>query len=281
MQTEISPAAGASDPAALPWQLRMFRHSLKKQQKLAALLEHLGDLNGRDCLLITCGDNNGAMNWHLKQRGGRWRWADAEETSIAQISALTGDPVAAVDKDNPALPFADGSFDTIVTIDVHEHVPRPERINRELARLVRPHGMVVVTTPNGNERKLANRIKKLLGMRPADYGHVVSGYDAPDLEQQLQQVGLRPVARSSYARFFTEMVELAINFAYVKVLSRRGEAKVEQGQIAPQSQEQLQSVEKSYRLYATVYPLMRLVSRLDVLDRSGRGYAVIVAARKA
>ena len=68
-----------------PWQLKLFRNSLKKQQKLKALEKILGQNSDRTCLLITCGDNNGAMNWHLRNAGGEWSWADAENDSIAQI----------------------------------------------------------------------------------------------------------------------------------------------------------------------------------------------------
>lgn len=263
-----------------PWQLKMFRRSLKKQQKLEALLNILGDVDGLRCLLITSGDNNGALNWHFKQHGGTWTWVDTEKQSIEQIGKLTGDPVALLDKQALALPFEDASFDVIVTIDVHEHLEHPGRLNEELARLVSPGGTVVATTPNGDQSKLANRMKKLVGMRVEDYGHVVTGYDVPELQEQLGAVGLVPYREGSYSRFFTELIELMINFAYVKVLSRRSQAGVERGQIAPQNEDQLKSVDKTYKLYSTLYPFMSAFSRLDVLDRSDRGYAVIVAARK-
>ncbi len=263
-----------------PWQLQMFRRSLKKQQKLSALLDMLGKVDGQQCLLITCGDNNGALNWHFKRHGGQWTWVDAEHDSITQIGGLTGDPVIEMNKDNPSLPLPDSSFDVIITIDVHEHLEAPLKVNREIARLVKPQGRVIVTTPNGNERKLANRIKKLVGMRPADYGHVVVGYDIPDLEHQLEQVGLKPCGRSSYSRFFTEIVEFFINFAYVKILSKRGRAEVKQGQIAPQNKDQLKSVEKTYKIYSLIYPFVLVFSKLDLLISFRRGYAVIVEARK-
>ncbi len=263
-----------------PWQLQMFRRSLKKQQKFKALLEVMGNVDGQECLLITCGDNNGAMNWHFKQHAGEWSWADAEHDSIAQISEVTGDNVAEMNKENPALPFTKNSFDVVITIDVHEHLEEPELLNRELARMVKTGGRVIVTTPNGDKKKLATRIKKMVGMRPKDYGHYVVGFDAPQLESQLEQVGLEPYQEASYSKFFTEMLELAINFAYVKVLSKRSKAKVEQGQIAPQNIDQVKSIEKTYKLYSWLYPIFLVISKLDFLDRSRRGYAVIVAARK-
>lgn len=275
----LQPAEVESQPVEV-WQLQMFRYSLKKQQKLAAILNILGNVEGQQCLLMTCGDNNGALNWHFKQHGGHWSWVDAEADSIAQIGDLTGDPVIEMDKDRPSLPFPDDSFDVVITIDVHEHLQNTQAVNREIARIVKPGGRVILSTPNGNRYKLANRLKRLIGMRPEDYGHVVIGYDIPDLQQQLRQVGLKPGASDSYARFFTEMVELVINFAYVKVLSRRSKASVKQGQIAPQNKDQLKSVEKSYKIYARVYPIFWAISRLDWLVRFRRGYAVIVEGWK-
>jgi SAM-dependent methyltransferase len=262
------------------WQLQLFRKSLKKQQKLKALEQIIGDIPDQDCLLITCGDNNGAMNLHLKKMGGNWSWADAERDSIAQIHDVTGDDVAEMDKENPSLAFQDDSFDVIITIDVHEHLEKPDLVNQELARLIKPGGRVIVTTPNGDEEKLVTRIKKFVGMRPEEYGHYVIGYDAPQLEAQLEQVNLTPYQDASYSRFFTEMLELAINFTYVKVLSKRSETKVEKGQIAPQNINQVKSVEKTLKLYSFLYPILLVISKLDFLDRSPWGYAVIVAARK-
>jgi hypothetical protein len=66
----------------------------------------------------------------------------------------------------------------------------------------------------------------------------------------------------------------------VKVLSPRSEARVETGQITPQTNSQVKSVEKTINLYKFLYPIFLLISKLDFLDRSKRGYAVIVAARK-
>jgi 2-polyprenyl-3-methyl-5-hydroxy-6-metoxy-1,4-benzoquinol methylase len=266
--------------AAEPWQLKMFRRSLKKQQKLRALLRVLGAAESLKCLLVTCGDNNGAMNWHFKHHGGEWSWVDAEKDSIAQIGSVTGDPVLEMDKENPVLNFEDGFFDAAITIDVHEHLRDPSLLNHELARVVKPGGRVIVTTPNGDEKKLAVRIKNLIGMRPEVYGHFVVGYDVPELERQLKAAGLTPYLRGSYARFFTEMLELLINFVYVKILSKRSGARVEKGQIAPQNIDQVKSVGKTLKLYSVLYPIFYLISRLDVLDLSPRGYAVIVAARK-
>ncbi|MDP3910542.1 MAG: methyltransferase domain-containing protein [Gemmatimonadales bacterium] len=46
------------------------------------------------------------------------------------------------------LPYRDGSFDTVVAVEVVEHVEDHFRFIRELHRVVAPGGRVLVTTPN-------------------------------------------------------------------------------------------------------------------------------------
>jgi SAM-dependent methyltransferase len=256
----------------------MYDKSLKKKIKLAHLKKHLGSVIGKRCLLLTCGDNNGALNYHLRELGGRWSWADVEDRSIPEMEQFLGDPVAHVDTNR--LPFADSAFDAIVVIDTHEHLPDPAPFNRELARILSPGGRLVVTMPNGDAGKPAIVLKNLLGMTKESYGHCRWGYDTRQLSAILQGAGLKPISRGSYSRFFTETLELAINFAYVKVLAKKGKAPVETGVIAPSTHDQLKSVEKSYRLYARIYPFVWAISQLDRLLIWDSGYCVVVTAEK-
>ena len=45
------------------------------------------------------------------------------------------------------LPFEDASFDTVILSDVLEHVPDPELLWREMARLLAPEGCVIANVP--------------------------------------------------------------------------------------------------------------------------------------
>jgi SAM-dependent methyltransferase len=49
------------------------------------------------------------------------------------------------------LPFEEGVFDAVVMLDVLEHVARPERLVREIERILRSGGVVVVMVPSGPE----------------------------------------------------------------------------------------------------------------------------------
>ena len=142
----------SNDP---PWQIQMFQRSIKKQQKLRTLLELLGETTGKKCLLVTCGDNNGALNWYFRQNGGEWTWADVSGENNDQISRLLNEPVYAFKEDD--FPIQRGQFDCVVSIDVLEHLRQDQPFLRELKRVLKPDGTALVTVPNGDERLLANR----------------------------------------------------------------------------------------------------------------------------
>lgn len=266
----------ASEP---PWQLRLFSKSLKKRQKIALLIEQIRDLPGERRLLITCGDNNGAMNYELRRSGGRWTWMEMEPGSISGMSELLGDPVLLASPGK--LEAEDESFDVVISLDVQEHLgPHELRgFHRELHRVTSPGGHVVTTTPNGDPWKPVSVLRRVMGMTKEKYGHAVYGYNITQHQEMLRHSGFEPTASGSYSGFFTELVELCINFAYTTLLSSARTGR-QQGEIAPSSEDKLAKVRKQYRIYALVYPILFAVSRLDVLAPLGSGYAVSVVARR-
>jgi SAM-dependent methyltransferase len=270
-----------------PWQIAMFRKGLKKRLRLKALKKLLKPIAPHErCLLLTCGDNNGAMNYFLRELGGHWSWADLEDHSIAEMSALLGDPVEHASEN--AIPFADTEFDRIVVIDVHEHVDDPRIVNAELARILKPGAQMIITTPNGNEKKLAVRIKNLVGMSKEAYGHKRIGLTADEIEALMRGDGVQPRNTMWFSYFFTEMLELTINFMYVKVLRKDDHGHGEQthahdhgddhghAEIAPATAEQLRKVKTSYRIYSWIFPIYWVLSQLDHLVFFKEGYCVVV-----
>lgn len=263
----------------IPWQLRMFNKSLKKKMRFGVLKKHLGPIAADEmCLLVTCGDNNGAMNFFLRELGGKWSFADLEDTCVAEMSELLQQDVPCVPDDN--LGFPDACFDRIITIDVHEHLDDFSAFSKEIGRIAKPNAQVICTVPNGDESKIAVKIKSAVGMGPEAYGHKRVGLTIDEMKELMERSQLKPMATSSFSRFFTEMLELTINFAYVKLLAKRSAAPVEHGQIAPATEDQLKSVEKTYKLYSLIYPIYWLVSRLDALLFFTEGYVIVVEGRR-
>jgi hypothetical protein len=147
-------------------------------------------------------------------------------------------------------------------------------------RVAKPKGQIIITVPNGDETKMAVRIKHAVGMTKEKYGHARVGLKLAQLKQLMRDSNIEPKSESTFSRFFTELLELTINFAYVNILARKSKAKVEAGQIAPSTHDQLKSVEKIYKAYSLIYPIYWLVSKLDSLLFFTEGYVVVVEGQR-
>lgn len=52
--------------------------------------------------------------------------------------------------DASAIPVPDASFDAVLCTEMLEHVPEPIRVVRELARILKPEGLLILTAPLGS-----------------------------------------------------------------------------------------------------------------------------------
>jgi ubiquinone/menaquinone biosynthesis C-methylase UbiE len=262
-----------------PWQLRMFQKTLKKRLRLKALSKLLGTIHSDElCMLVTCGDNNGAMNYFLRDIGGKWSWCELETKSIPEMSVLLDENVHLGTFNQ--LPFPDNYFDRVISIDCLEHIQAPEKFTVDLNRITKKGGQILITVPGGDPKKFVNRIKHWVGMRKEDYGHVCDGFGVRDLSNIMVAADIEPVKSVTFSKLFTELIELAINFLYVKILAKKSKAKVEQGTIAPATQTQLRAIEKQYNTYAAVFPIFASFSALDKLLIGAEGYVTVVEGRK-
>jgi hypothetical protein len=75
------------------------------------------------------------------------------------------------------------------------------------------------------------------------------------------------------------MMELAINYGYVFILSKKNKISG-QGKIAPTSSSDMKTHGISYRLYSLFYPVMKLISKLDLLLPEQSNGAVILLSSK-
>jgi SAM-dependent methyltransferase len=65
-----------------------------------------------------------------------------------EASALAGQERETVVADMRALPFGAASFASVLSVQSLEHVPDPERVLAEAARVLEPDGVAVFVTPN-------------------------------------------------------------------------------------------------------------------------------------
>lgn len=84
----------------------------------------------------------------------QYRFDDAQRPRLIVGVDRTDEPRAnrnvdaAARADLAALPFPDATFDVAISSHVAEHLTQPERVFRELARVLKPGGRLLVLTPN-------------------------------------------------------------------------------------------------------------------------------------
>jgi 2-polyprenyl-3-methyl-5-hydroxy-6-metoxy-1,4-benzoquinol methylase len=124
------------DGNSTPW------HILANQ-----LLDPDRDLLGRAVLEIGCG--RGGFAASLCRRGAIVTASDLSSAALEVArKAFTDLDVKWLQADVQQLSFEDSTFDTVISCETVEHVPNPPRAIAELARVLRPGGTLILTTPN-------------------------------------------------------------------------------------------------------------------------------------
>ena len=105
--------------------------------------------NGR-LIDVGCGTGNGLLIFH-ERFGVSGVGVDVSD-GMLEIARAKMDgrnlPIEMHQIDGESLPFEENTFDAGISFEVLEHTPNPAQLLRELARVVKPGGTVIVTTPN-------------------------------------------------------------------------------------------------------------------------------------
>jgi SAM-dependent methyltransferase len=144
--------------------------------------------------LVDIGGGSGGWAVHAREKGWVVTVVDASPARLGCAEAL-GFAVLRHDLNLP-LPFADASFDAAVMSEVLEHIPRAEDLLRETARVLRPGGIIVCTTPNNAYYK--RRIRALQGRSPDDEGTHFRFFVRKKLARMIEEAGLQVRERNSY-----------------------------------------------------------------------------------
>lgn len=113
--------------------------------------EYLGEVRGLHILEVACG--RGGFVQQMAQVGGLVTGCDFSFTALhiarQKLVERYSLPLAcAVQGDGQNLPFADNSFDVVVSCETIEHLPLVQQAIGELHRVTKPGGRLFLTTPN-------------------------------------------------------------------------------------------------------------------------------------
>jgi len=259
-----------------PWQLRLVRKSIKKRDKIKLLDACLPFDEARAALDLGCAQ--GILSYFLRRKGGFWVHADEDLVNLRTAREIVGNGL--VQLEGSQMPFKDMSFDLVVCLDYLEHVEDDRACLSEISRTLRPGGELVLITPRTGRFFWLYKLRSLLGLRLELYGHKREGYTLTALDKRLAEAGFAPFWRRTYSRFFSEFLELILNFIYMKIMTANPSPSLRDGHIRPVNEAEFLAQKKTLRLYSVVYPFVWLASRLDLAFFFLRGYNVMVRARK-
>jgi len=141
---------------------REFAWTRNKRQLIAATLAGLADKKrGID---IGCRGGVNAVFYRQECGVEEMYGVDIDEIPLGAARAR-GVRAASWVSGASALPHPDGFFDVVIATDVIEHILDTEAFVSELARVVRPGGTLIVTTPN--QAWWWSRLRLLFGKVPA------------------------------------------------------------------------------------------------------------------
>ncbi|MBA2458377.1 MAG: class I SAM-dependent methyltransferase [Gemmatimonadales bacterium] len=264
---------GTADDGA-SWAVALFNRSVLKQEKFRRITALLDEPAGRTSLDI--GADNGVISYLLRRRGGRWYSADLDQRAVESIRQLVRDDVYQLD--GARTPFPDGSFDQVVVVDYLEHIPDDDAFARELRRILRPGGLVIINVPHVKSRSVVNRLRHAIGLTDEWHGHLRPGYTLDDL-RRLLGAGFEVERAVTYSRAFSELVDTGLNGLYLAMQRRGGKGPASsKGTVVTGSD--LRKHRKQFLMLSALYPVLWTVAQLDRLLPFQSGYKLIVRARR-
>ena len=167
---------------------------------LRARLQIERDLAGKQVLEIACG--RGGLACRLVQESApapHLVAADFSRTAVTKGRAFAnGRSLSSLRwevADAQSLPHPDNSFDTIISCETIEHLPRPRTALAEFHRVLKPGGRLFLTTPNYlGPLGLYRGYLRLVGRRYTEEGQPINRFLlAPLTRAWVQRTGLRVV----------------------------------------------------------------------------------------
>jgi ubiquinone/menaquinone biosynthesis C-methylase UbiE len=159
--------------------------------------DRLGIGPGTSVIDVGCGA--GRHSFEAYRRGADVIAFDQNAAELAEVDTMlqamgqAGEAPASakaqvVVGDARALPYPDGTFDSVIASEILEHIPDDESVIAELIRVLKPGGSLAVTVP----RWLPERICWLLSdeYHANDGGHIRI-YRAAQLRAKVERRGMR------------------------------------------------------------------------------------------
>jgi len=179
------------------------------------------------------------------------------------------------------LPLSNESFDKIIFSEVLEHIEADSGVLKELARVLRPDGILVITVPCTEYRFPS--VIQLLGIKTVHdqegpEKHYRKGYTLTELSEALQQAGMTISRFVYFAHFFSQLLLDIISIMHI--LTRKLFMRQKSWNWADIQQLNSSSF---FSIYKALFPVILILSKIDnlfFLSTKARGSGLAIRAIK-
>ena len=257
------------DPDAIELLLSLFNKSVLKKAKYRQICQLLGpvQMNGH---YLDIGGDNGVICYLLRQQGGTWSSADLSKNTVRAIRMMVGERVDEIN--GRTSPYAENQFDAVVIIDFLEHINDDRQFVREIHRVLKPNGQLIVNVPHEKNFSLIRKIRLAVGLTDEKHGHVRPGYSLQKLAGVLAPQ-FRIGQSKTYSGFFIETFDVLQSLVFE--LMNRGQH-TEKGNIVTHTD--LNKHRRKFKIYALIYPFAWICAQFDRLFPWWQGHSLIVRA---
>lgn len=115
------------------------------------------------------------------------------------------------------IPVKDERFDFITCIDLIEHIDEDYKLVKELARVLKKGGRLILTTPIETGVTFPFLTKERISEINTEFGHVRKGYTLKGLKQLLQENNFVVLGNNTFFNLFSRFAYWLVNYSNLQL----------------------------------------------------------------
>jgi ubiquinone/menaquinone biosynthesis C-methylase UbiE len=142
-----------------------------ERKRVAGVIRNLNASAEHRILDVGCGAGN-----ILEQLPGKRQGIDLSSYMVKRARERLGNNAQIVQGDAEQLPYADGAFDRVLASSVLSHVLHPEQVVREITRVTRVGGRMVISISHEDQIERGLRWVKALRLERSFFGNTAQAH---------------------------------------------------------------------------------------------------------
>ena len=250
----------------------IMKHSIQKKIKMGIIKDYIEPK--KHDVILDIGSGGGIFDNELSKFVDKVIAFDLSYNNIVESKKIAARKnIYHLTADATNLPFKNNSFTKIIAADILEHIPEDKIAIKEVDRVLKKNGILVITTPCTNPTLSVDWLRRKSGLYMEHaFGHVRPGYSKEDIKKLLKGTNLKIEKESYYLIFFGELLRVLTN--YVRKLRHKGKEWTDGSDFIGMEKSKL------FKLYKLFNPVFYGFISLDNLLIGFKGHQIALKVRK-